>query len=158
MPKKPGRSFTNALSVTLKPSMEAALVLAKTVLQASDGTILLLKRSKTAPRRPLEWDLPGGRLDDGESFLGAAVRELEEETGMTLVEEDLTLAYTTTKMTEAGNTSWLIFVAKAPSKDVQLSAEHDEAIWVSLKEAIQRMDYKIHKDTFTYLHDNKLLA
>lgn len=35
------------------------------------------------------WDVPGGHLDEGETPAGAALRELEEETGVALSSSDL---------------------------------------------------------------------
>jgi 8-oxo-dGTP diphosphatase len=42
-----------------------------------DGRILVVHR----PRHD-DWSLPKGKLEDGESWEGAAVREVEEETGL----------------------------------------------------------------------------
>lgn len=49
-----------------------------------DGKILLGKRKGIAGAG--YWGLPGGRLDMGERVLGAAGRELEEETGLVALE------------------------------------------------------------------------
>lgn len=43
--------------------------------------VLLIRRGK-APRKG-EWSLPGGRIEWGETAAAAALRELEEETGVT---------------------------------------------------------------------------
>lgn len=43
--------------------------------------VLLIKRGK--PPREGEWSIPGGRVELGESFEQAALRELLEETGVT---------------------------------------------------------------------------
>jgi ADP-ribose pyrophosphatase len=46
------------------------------------GRILLVKQYRLPARRYL-WELPAGRVDEGESVLKAARRELREETGYT---------------------------------------------------------------------------
>ena len=42
--------------------------------------------------RNQKWDIPKGRIEEGESVQSAAVREVEEETGVT----DLTITHTLT--------------------------------------------------------------
>lgn len=50
------------------------------VLVKKDDKYLLVKRTHNPDKG--EWDIPGGFLEEGESFRDAAVRELEEETGV----------------------------------------------------------------------------
>lgn len=47
-----------------------------------DGQVLLVKRGK--PPRQGSWGLPGGRQEWGETVYQAAVREVAEETGLTI--------------------------------------------------------------------------
>ncbi|MGH9630682.1 MAG: NUDIX hydrolase, partial [Bryobacteraceae bacterium] len=48
----------------------------------SKGRILLVRQYRL-PARQYLWELPAGRVDDGETVLSAARRELREETGYT---------------------------------------------------------------------------
>ncbi|TDH29300.1 NUDIX domain-containing protein [Segetibacter sp. 3557_3] len=58
--------------------MAERIVAAGGIVRNEDKAILLmLRRGK--------WDLPKGKLDDGESIEECAVREVEEETGLQLV-------------------------------------------------------------------------
>lgn len=51
-----------------------------TVFANESGRVLLIRRSVHVPK-PLLWSVPAGSVDDGESELFAALRELDEETG-----------------------------------------------------------------------------
>lgn len=54
---------------------------------------LLLKRSEYVPA-PLTWCLPGGRVNQGEEPIDAAIRETHEEIGYDLSNHKLHLIYT----------------------------------------------------------------
>ncbi len=51
----------------------------------TNGTRLLLGHATHSPR----WDIPKGIAEPGESFRAAAVRELDEETGLLVPQQDL---------------------------------------------------------------------
>ena len=53
---------------------------ADAVVKSADDCILLIRRGK-APQKGVH-ALPGGKLDEGETFLEACLRELREETGL----------------------------------------------------------------------------
>lgn len=60
--------------------------LAIILLEENDQTkILMLKRSDTDKSFPGTWCLPGGRVDEGESFEEACVREVKEETNLDVI-------------------------------------------------------------------------
>lgn len=52
----------------------------KAIIYDDQGRVLTIRRTKTAPTRPLQWDLPGGELDYGEDTHAGMRREIKEET------------------------------------------------------------------------------
>jgi 8-oxo-dGTP pyrophosphatase MutT (NUDIX family) len=62
----------------------------RVVLQDARGDVLLFRtREFTLPELGQWWELPGGGIDAGESYADAAVRELREETGLTVAPGDV---------------------------------------------------------------------
>lgn len=53
------------------------------VLDERGQLLLFHTRSPYRPHLGMWWELPGGGIDPGESYVDAAVRELREETGLT---------------------------------------------------------------------------
>ena len=51
---------------------------------AGGAAFLLCRRASRLSRHAGQWALPGGRIDDGETPLDAALRELDEELGLRL--------------------------------------------------------------------------
>ena len=63
--------------------MSRTLIPAAACLIIRHGSqILLIKRSDTTEVWPSFWAFPGGKLDDGELFREAAIRETREEIGI----------------------------------------------------------------------------
>jgi 8-oxo-dGTP diphosphatase len=113
-------------------------------LVVDDGRVLLVHR----PRYD-DWSLPKGKLDPGESFEEAALREVEEETGLrcTLGEELEPVRYTDDRGRPKVVRYWAMRVAeRAP---FQPNEEVDELVWLPPAEAVQRL---------TYPHDRELVA
>ncbi len=57
------------------------------IVHDPQGRLLLIRRG-TEPAKGL-WSIPGGRVEPGESARDAVVRELREETALTVVPHDL---------------------------------------------------------------------
>ncbi|MDE0885857.1 MAG: CoA pyrophosphatase [Myxococcota bacterium] len=62
----------------------AAVTLALVGNAEGEACFVLTRRPSQMRRHPGQWALPGGRLDPGESVIEAALRETEEEVGLSL--------------------------------------------------------------------------
>src|ERR1019366_7574957 len=93
------------------------LIVAKTVVVDTEGKILLLRRSASDDRRPLQWDIPGGHTNGQEYAAEAAARETKEEAGIEVSPRELRLVYTVSAVVEDDrNVVWLFFVSLPTSE------------------------------------------
>jgi 8-oxo-dGTP diphosphatase len=108
-----------------------------------DGTVAVVHR----PRYD-DWSLPKGKLDPGESFEDAALREVEEEIGLRcrLGRELSSVSYTDRKGRAKLVRYWLMEPVGgefAPNEEV------DEVRWMPFEEAATQLSYP---------HDRELMA
>jgi mutator protein MutT len=68
----------------IRPTLKAASVALCIVLQDDVPCLLITRRAAGLRAHAGQWALPGGRRDPGESIEQAAVRELSEETGISV--------------------------------------------------------------------------
>ena len=59
------------------------------VLDAEDQLLLFQIREPMHPEQGTCWELPGGGIDNGETYVSAALRELHEETGFRAEPDDV---------------------------------------------------------------------
>jgi 8-oxo-dGTP pyrophosphatase MutT (NUDIX family) len=72
------------------PSLRAAAVtIVLTPNADGDACFLITRRSADLRHHARQWALPGGRLDEGESVIEAALRETHEEIGLDLGPQDV---------------------------------------------------------------------
>lgn len=111
------------------------------IVVTNSKKVLLLKRGPTAPWMPNKWGLPGGKVEEGESSVEAASRELQEEAGLIVNPSDLKFL---TAKTE-GNVFFVYFVAHEDVVDaphngrVKLNYEHTQAVFAS-KDELSKYD------------------
>jgi len=67
-----------------RPADEQRRLDGRMVGVAGGAAFLLCRRAARLNRHAGQWALPGGRVDEGETALGAALRELDEELGLRL--------------------------------------------------------------------------
>jgi 8-oxo-dGTP pyrophosphatase MutT (NUDIX family) len=72
-----------------RPELRQAAVAVCVTVQAGVPSLLLTRRAPRMRSHAGQWALPGGRRDDGESAMAGALRELDEEVGLTLAESDV---------------------------------------------------------------------
>lgn len=138
-------------------------VVQKAVILDKNKRLLVVRRSKTDPRRPLQWDLPGGLREINEDLLVSIGREVFEETG--LVAENFMPVYSKTeirtwtdgKEQHTDNVVFIYYMAFVRSTSVKLSFEHDRFSWNTLEDSIKSIEYQIQKDALVYIRDNSLL-
>ncbi|MFB7089906.1 NUDIX domain-containing protein [Streptomyces sp. NPDC056296] len=86
---------SNEQPKALKPALESMTLLVAAVIVHDQATnrVVLLQRSQNAKFAQGMWDLPVGKSEPGEPITETAVRELYEETGLTVKPESLQIAH-----------------------------------------------------------------
>jgi 8-oxo-dGTP diphosphatase len=89
-----------------------------------------------------DWSLPKGKLEEGESWEEAALREVEEETGLRceLGEELASVSYTDHKG-RPKRVRWWLMTSLSSGPDPVSEDEVDEVRWVPVGEADRLLDY-----------------
>ena len=91
------------------------------------------------------WECPGGKLEEGESFEDAAIREAKEEVNL-----DIEIIKTVKKLDKDGETMAIVFLGKPLTTEVKISEEHSEHGWFSHEE-LQSLEPITYKDFFIEL-------
>ncbi|WP_150770934.1 NUDIX hydrolase [Pseudomonas fluorescens] len=92
-----------------------------TVICERDREVLFVRKPRS------KWSLPGGKVETGEAVAAAAVRELQEETGLNVDQLLYVFEF------DAGNTRHHVFEASVPDGESALPQnEIVECIWRSL--------------------------
>ena len=105
--------------------------IARVIILNNERKILILKRSSSDANYPGLWDIPGGGVDDGESFKAAAIREAREECGLEVeIQEDyFTVFHRSDKPVDIYG-----FIGGLTKGNIVLSKEHTEFAWISKDE------------------------
>lgn len=94
-----------------------------------EGDVLLLKRNpETHPDVGEQWDIPGGRINTGDSLFMNLSREVVEETGLLLVEQPKVL-FVQDIFPDGKHVVRITYAGKATGT-VVLSKEHTEFAWI----------------------------
>lgn len=96
------------------------------------------------------WDFPKGNIEKGEDKKTAALRELQEEAGITAgikegFEHSFSYFFTDTDGQKVHKTVYF-FVGEADDTSIKLSHEHDDFAWLPLKEALGVLSFDEGKE------------
>ena len=110
------------------------LVGVKTVVFGPDSKILLIQRSDKIPRAH-GWDLIGGGVDKGEDPTNAAIREITEETGLSVYDIQPITTYVS-QNDDGDDVVTIGFCAKTDSTDVKIGWENESYQWIPIEKAV----------------------
>jgi 8-oxo-dGTP diphosphatase len=132
-------------------AVDAALDV-REVVKAAGGVVARLKDDRVQValvHRPAydDWSLPKGKIKEGERLEGAALREVQEETGMIcLIDRTLgTIEYIDRRGRDKVVWYWLMRSIGGAFKPIP---EVDRMKWLDFEEALDRLSYQ---------HDRELL-
>jgi 8-oxo-dGTP diphosphatase len=110
-----------------------------------NGKVLLVHRPKYG-----DWTLPKGKLDEGESWEDAALREVEEETGFrcSLGSEIASTWYIDSRSRRKRVRYWLM---EPESGAFEPTSEVDEIAWLDLADAVERLSYDRDREVLASL-------
>lgn len=101
------------------------------IVKNNKDEILIVKRHPKSRTDPEMWELPGGKVENGEFFTDALVREIKEETNLDVKVGDFADAIQNDYMHK--RTVQLMMYLVDVKGDVKISEEHTDWMWASLK-------------------------
>jgi mutator protein MutT len=122
----------------IRPKAFVPQVEVATCLLEHDGKILFLLRQEHRPQGNT-WSTPGGKLEVGETPEQGLVREVFEETGLTIASKDLELVnvyYVTYPDLQFVYHAFRMQLLEKPTIQLQ-DAEHRDFSWVTPKAALE---------------------
>lgn len=105
------------------------------------------------------WDFAKGKLEEGETKLQAAKRELQEETGLTDVdivpgfEETLAYIFKDFRGRPIEKTVTFFVGSIAQKKEITLSREHQGYTWLEYEQAVTRLTYSNAREVLIRAHE-----
>lgn len=103
----------------------------RVLLVDENGKVLILKRSTDSKTNPGKWELPGGKVNQDESFDHALLREVYEETGLKIELGHVVGA--SEQNLHIIRAVHIIMSGKIVEGELTLSSEHEGYAWVLME-------------------------
>ena len=120
----------------------------RSVVLNNKGQILLIQRAKNDSWKANYWELPGGKLDEGQDISHALEREVFEETNL-LVNPISRTAYFESSLITQGKYSGMPYIvivgiSLLDSGKTKISEEHQDFVWEKINQALK---YNLTEET-----------
>lgn len=134
--------------MTAKTERPRILLITRSIVLNNKKKILFIRRSRKDGWNDGFWEIPGGKLDEGQDISHALEREVFEEASL-LVNPINRLAFFESTILTQGKYKGLTYIclvgiSLCEDTDVRLSDEHDQYKWVEYKKAL---DLKLTDET-----------
>lgn len=126
------------------PKNKEKIDVSKTLIRNSNGEFLIVKKSSNYDWKADKWELPGGKIEEGENRFEAAKREIHSEANLEIRDvKDLVRMEI-----EAENTvNCFVLFTDNFSGEIEVSEEHQNYKWIPADE-VREVDW--HRDA-TYI-------
>lgn len=120
------------MSLELRPRV---VLVNRCFVKREDGKLLIIKRSPTDKSAAEKWEVPGGKVDEGQDLSHAQEREVMEETGL-LVQPTQPLVFADSFVIGTGQYIGLPYVVlfsitRLVGGNIVMSEEHTDYAWVT---------------------------
>ena len=124
----PFKLFNRRLKIIIMKSYGLTV---RGIIKNDSGEILIVKRHPKSRTDPEMWELPGGKVEKGEHFADALVREIKEETNLNVNVGDFCEAVQNDYSHK--RTVQLMMYLDDVEGSVEISEEHTEYMWASIE-------------------------
>lgn len=101
------------------------------IIKNDNDEILIVKRHPKSKTDPEMWELPGGKVEKGEFFADALVREIKEEVNLDVNVGDFAEAVQNDYSHK--RTVQLMMYLDVIAGDIKISEEHTDWMWASIE-------------------------
>jgi len=124
----------------IKPKTRAMTLTIKAVVLNKNNEVLILKRAKNDLFSGGRYDLPGGHIEENESFKDSITREIKEETGLDAVFGEIidVVEFPKNNPLFKEEKRGIRCICYVNSDKVKLSPEHSKYKWIPIKKATEK--------------------